>query len=220
METWQTILLAIGGNTALIAVLAFLGKSFVEKILARDSKRFELDLKSKADAAIEQLKSQLQLQTIEHQVRFSRLHEKRATVIAELYGRLAETLWAVEGFLSPMEFVGEPPKQEKYATAMNKIAALYQFFDKNRIYFPAPLCESLEQFIQRIRLLAIELGVYLPHQGRGVPSEQQISTWHKNWEAIKSEVPHARQGLEDEFRALLGEPANPALQRTGASAGR
>ena len=85
METWQTILLAFGGNAALLAVLGLIGKSLLDKLIVRDTKKFESDLQAKSDAAIEHLKNELQLKTIEYQVRFSRLHDKRADVIAELY---------------------------------------------------------------------------------------------------------------------------------------
>src|SRR5712692_5646461 len=110
MEAWQTILLAFGGNAALLAVLGILGKSFLDKLIVRDTKQFESDLKAKSDAAIEHLKNELQLRTIEHQVRFSRLHEKRAVVIAELYGHLVEAIWEAESFLSQVKRVGEPDK--------------------------------------------------------------------------------------------------------------
>ena len=77
METWQTILLAFGGNAALLAVLGLLGKSMLDKLIVRDTKQFESELKAKTDATIEHLKNELQLKTIEYQVKFSRLHEKR-----------------------------------------------------------------------------------------------------------------------------------------------
>jgi hypothetical protein len=59
METWQTILLAFGGNAALIAVLVLLSKSLLEKLIVRDTKVFEADLKRMADAEIERLKSEM-----------------------------------------------------------------------------------------------------------------------------------------------------------------
>lgn len=40
METWQTVLLAFGGNVALLAVLGLLGKSLLEKLIVRDTNRF------------------------------------------------------------------------------------------------------------------------------------------------------------------------------------
>ena len=92
METWQTILIALGGNAAMLAVLAYLAKLFIGHKLSRDTSSFQSELKATSDAAIERLKSDLQLHAIEHQVRFSRLHEKRATVIAELNSFIAEAM--------------------------------------------------------------------------------------------------------------------------------
>jgi hypothetical protein len=77
MDPWQYITAAVVGNATALAVLGWLGKSLLEKMLQRDSKRFEIELKAKADSTMEQLKSDLQLRMIEHQVRFSRLHESK-----------------------------------------------------------------------------------------------------------------------------------------------
>ena len=70
METWQTILIALGGNAAMLAVLAYLAKLFIGHRLSRDISSFQSELKATSDAAIERLKSDLQLHAIEHQVRF------------------------------------------------------------------------------------------------------------------------------------------------------
>lgn len=59
MEAWQTVLLAFGGNAALIAVLALLSKSLIEKLIVRDTQVFEAELKRKADSEIERLKSEM-----------------------------------------------------------------------------------------------------------------------------------------------------------------
>jgi hypothetical protein len=95
METWQTVLLAFGGNAALLAVLGLLGKSFVEKLILRDTKQFESALKVKTDSAIENLKSQLLLQAESYKVQlkkseflFQREFEAASSFIA-LRGRIA-----------------------------------------------------------------------------------------------------------------------------------
>ncbi|MDH5731054.1 MAG: hypothetical protein OEZ58_18885, partial [Gammaproteobacteria bacterium] len=90
MEAWETILFAFGGNAALIAVLGFLGKSLLEKLIEKDTERFKADLKAKSDSTIEQLKNALEMKATEHQIRFSNLHEKRAETIAEAYALLAD----------------------------------------------------------------------------------------------------------------------------------
>jgi hypothetical protein len=215
MDAWQTILLAFGGNAALLAVLGILGKSFLDKLIVRDTKQFESDLKAKSDAAIEHLKNELQLRTIEHQVRFSRLHEKRAAVIAELYGYLVEALWEAESFLSPMEWAGEPNKKEKHQQAMNKLVELYRYFDKHRIYLPPGVCASLDALVQDVRSQVIKFGVwvrYEEHELTGDSHTKKLDAWNSGWDSIKTKVPVARESLENEFRTLLGAAANIAVE--------
>lgn len=207
METWQTILLAFGGNAALLAVLGLLGKSLLDKLIVRDTRQFEADIKAKSDSAIEHLKNELKLKTIEHQVRFSRLHEKRANVIAELYGHLVETLWEAESFLSPMQWAGEPDKEEKHRVAMNKLVDFFRFFDKQRIYLPEELCESLEKLALEVRSHVINFGVYVRFNEESLNDSTRNNkekAWNEGWDAIKNQVPQARKSLEEEFRALLG----------------
>ena len=221
METWQTILLAFGGNAALLAVLGVLGKSLLDKLILRDTKQFENDLKAKSDAAIEHLKNELQIRTIEHQVRFSRLHEKRASVIAELYGHLVEALWEAESFLSPMEWAGEPNKKEKHQQAMNKLVELYRYFDKHRIYLPHEVCASLEALVQNVRSQVIKFGVWVRYEDYQLTNDSHAKkndAWDSGWDAIKNEVPIARKSLEDEFRALLGAAANISVERDATQA--
>jgi hypothetical protein len=217
METWQTILFAFGGNAALLAVLGILGKSFLDKVIVRDTKQFENDLKAKSDSAIEHLKNELQIRTIEHQVRFSRLHEKRADVIAELYGHLVESLWETESFLSPIEWVGEPSKREKHQKSMNKLVELYRYFDKHKIYLPPEVCASLEDLVQHIRSQVIKFGIWVRLEDQELSDESHTlknDAWDSGWDAIKNQVPLARESLENEFRSLLGVAAHPLERNT------
>jgi hypothetical protein len=217
METWQTILFAFGGNAALLAVLGILGKSFLDKVIVRDTKQFENDLKAKSDSAIEHLKNELQIRTIEHQVRFSRLHEKRADVIAELYGHLVESLWEAESFLSPIEWVGEPSKREKHQKSMNKLVELYRYFDKHKIYLPPEVCASLEDLVQHIRSQVIKFGIWVRLEDHELSDESHTlknDAWDSGWDAIKNQVPLARESLENEFRSLLGVAAHPVERNT------
>ena len=91
MELWQSLLVAAGGNATLLLVLGFLGRSLMSTVLAKDLKKF---------------KASLQQAGIEHQIRFSKLHEKRATVLAELYKLLVEAVWRVSEFTSPVNRTG------------------------------------------------------------------------------------------------------------------
>lgn len=210
MDIWQTITTALVGNTIALAILGWLGKSLLEKLLQQDTKRFEVEIKAKADSTIEQLKNELQLRTIEHQVAFTRLHEKRASVIAELNGLLAETLWEAETVLSPIRWAGAPPEREMHRAAEMKLVEFFRYFDKHRIYLPVALCDEIEAMVLEIRHHVIGFGVYLTWDDAAL----QDHTRREKYEALmagytllKKKVPAIRAHLEDEFRSLLGPRA-------------
>lgn len=210
MEAWQVIVAAVLGNSAVLAVLGFLAKALLDQLLQRDSRRFECELKAKADSAIEQLKSDLQIRTIEHQVRFSRLHEKRANVIADLNGLVIEALWEAESLLSPMQWVGEPDKREKERVAMNKLVELFRYFDKHRIYLPTELCDVVDKLVADVRSHVIKFGTYLTWDDNELMEhtrKEKHEVWMAGWDAIKNQVPTVRKQLEDSFRALLAADA-------------
>jgi len=199
MDAWQTVATAVLGNAVVLGVLGWLGRSLLEKILLRDSKRFELELQAKSQATIEQLKSELQLRAIEHQVSFSRLHEKRASVIAEMNSLLAETLWEAENVLSVVRWAGEPSEREKHRSAEKKLVEFFRYFDKHRIYLPVALCGALEKLVLEVREHVIGYGVYLTWDEDTLQDhtrEEKHKTLMKGYELLKKKVPEVRQQLE------------------------
>lgn len=209
MDAWKSILLALGGNAALLIVLAWLARSFGSQLLAKDLEKFKMSLNSASSEASERLKHELQIVAHEHQVRFSKLHERRAEVITSLYGLLVEAQWAGQSFVSVVEWVGEPPKEQKYAAAMNKFAEFFREFDKNRIFLPESVCRQLDDFLHNMRKRVIHFGVYV--QTNQYASDQVIKekyeVWSKASEHFDRELPEARRALESELRAMLAGTA-------------
>jgi len=205
MELWQAFLIAFGGNAALLLVLGFLGRSLIQQFLAKDIEGFRSRLQADSNIAIEKLRADLRQAAVEHEVRFSRLHEKRAEVLATLYGLLVEAVWEAESFANPAEFPGEPDKKQKYVTAMNAVAAYFRFFDKHRIFLPAALCDSLEAFAKALRTPMIKFSVYLKIE-HPIPktTDEMMNAWDAAWNSVKNDVPLLRAALENEMRKLLG----------------
>ena len=58
MDVWNSILIALGGNALMVAILGFLAKSLLAKVIARDSLAFEYDLKKQADAEIQRIRDE------------------------------------------------------------------------------------------------------------------------------------------------------------------
>ena len=213
MQPWESILVAVGGNAALLLLLGWLARSLGSQLLAKDLEKFKADLAAASSSSTEKLKHDLQLTAVEHQVRFSKLHERRAEVIAELYSLLVEAQWAAQNFVSVGDLQGDPPKQVKYATAMNKAADFYRCFDKNRIYLPQVLCVQLEKFNANMRKRVLQFGAYVSIDEKAAPDSfivQKLEVWAKASEYFDKEIPLARTALESELRQILA-PAPSAV---------
>ena len=207
MEVWQTIILALGGNAALLAVLGWLSKSLVSQLLAKDIEGFKVALQSESEAATQKLRHDLEKATIEHQVRFSKLHEQRAQVIAKLYKLLVEAHWKSSSFVSVIDWEGEPNKQEKYNIAMKSVGDFYQFFEKQRIYLPEELCEDINELIELMRKQAISFGAHVRFKDDAMSDEaltKKHIAWSDAWRYFDKEFPLAKAALENEFRSILG----------------
>ena len=207
MDIWTSVLLAVGGNAGILVVLGFLARSVIRAWLAKDLEKFKVELKSTSDTAIERLKADLQRAAFEHQVRFSKFHEKRAEVIAQLDKYLAETTWAIEDFVQPIE--GEPSRKEKYVPTWNKIVECLRFLDQHRVYLPESFCNKLEEFIKKLRRLTIEVGVYERIENpNGETLHKKWKILEQAWDSVNQEIPAARRALEQEFRPILGDESN------------
>jgi len=202
---WQEFLATIGGQAALLGIVGYLIKKLVSSRLEREADAFKADLKRNSDVEIERLKNSLQMAANEHQIRFSKLHEKRAQVLADLYKLLVKATWEAENLASPMEFAGEPDKNQKFKQAMEAISEYFRFFDQHRIYLPEELCTSLLAFAHKLRSPAIAFGVYLrieyPNERT---QEEKYRAWTAAWDSVQTEIPKLRSELEVEFRKLLG----------------
>ena len=210
MELWQAILLNFGGTATLLVILGWLAQSIGTQLLAKDIEKFKSDLSAASAAATERLKHDLQLVSVEHQVRYSKLQARRGEVIAEMYGLLVEAQWASQNFVSPAEFGGEPTKAEKYATAMNKAAEFYRYFDKNRIFLPIGFCTQTDEFLKNMRSKVIGFGVYVVQDKTLMPDtahKAMFDAWIQASDYFDDEVPTARAALEHELRNLLGADA-------------
>lgn len=207
MDMWQSLLLVVGGNAVLLLVLGWLARSLGSQFLAKDLEQYKANLAATSTSVTERLKHELQIAASERQVTFAKLHERRADVVAQAYGLLVEAHWASQSFVSEMEWAGEPPKQEKYATAMNKSAEFYRYFDKNRIWLPEALCAQLETFLRSMRREVIGFGVYASKEDAHLPDhvlEKKYDAWTKAAEHFDTEIPKARAALEAELRAIVG----------------
>jgi hypothetical protein len=198
MVGWRGLLLILAGQTGL---LVWLGKKLITQLFEKDADKNRASLKLEGDTQIERLKNSLQMLAYERQVRFSKLHERRADKIADLYKLLNEVPAVAAGFI-----LMEPKNYERQKIAENKILELYRFIEENRIYFPVHVCDLLDKFSNKLRKSVIFVGVYW-----GVPYPTEKTTQDQRQvmfdavTALETEIPKLKTELTVEFRKLLGE---------------
>ena len=200
----------------MLGAVAWLIKSIVTHFLSKDIDSYKMNIKYSHEADLEQFRSSLKMMAFEHETRFSRLHEKRADILALLYEKLAEAVSAAASFISPVEREGDPSKIEKYKKAMEKMVAFYIFFDRKRIFLSEPLCTEIDEFVDIIRDSTIEMSVYLDVKpGDGEVYKEKTQIMRKAWKSVKdSIVPDARKSLENEFRKILEVGVNQQVHGT------
>ena len=205
MSPFEIIIASIGGSAALFGIIGWLTKSLISQLLSKDIENHKSKLQYDSEIELTKLKKEIEKTEFEHQVRFSKLHDKRGEVLADLYKFLVESVWVTRSLASPAEWAGEPTKNEKYADAMNKLGEFFRFFDQHRIYIPKKLCPLIDEFIDKLRNPTIGLGIYFSIEN---PNEntlkEKMDVWDKAWSSAKNDIPKARQELEQEFRIILG----------------
>jgi hypothetical protein len=130
------------------------------------------------------------------------LHEKRAGVVAELYSRLSTTHRDLISFVTPLEFAGDQPKQEKAKILQKAAFSFKSYFNENRIYFDEELCEEIDKFIRSLEKSSRDFSLTLPPS----PLAETEKTWDLIDSAMKTvegETVKLRVEIEARFRKLL-----------------
>jgi hypothetical protein len=212
---WTTVVAALGGQGAFLLAAVWLLKSGINQGLNRDLERYKTELKSKSDLEIERVKNELRSKTdleiervknelklaeLEHDVRFSRLHDRRTEVIATLYRLMVEAEWLAQAYA----YGEKSPEQAKDALA--KTLELRREFERTRLYLPNSVCVVMSKWIQRVFSIVNAVKIYftdLPHPNP-IMIPQQDEQMRRVVEAFETEVPGIKSLLESEFRRLLG----------------
>ncbi|MDO8139926.1 MAG: hypothetical protein Q6358_00365 [Candidatus Brocadiales bacterium] len=190
MKTSEIITLivsSIGGSAALFGVVAWLATSLIKHFLEKDLVDFKL---------------KLERISFEHQIRFSKLHEIRAQIIAELYGRLYEFHWAVCGFLRDFHRTNHGAKRIRELELDKKLDDFKDYFDKHRIYFTANICFKIDELVNSL------YSSYVPLMTVNTETDHNDSEVRHAWtecaEIVRNKYPEIRKSLESDFRNILG----------------
>jgi hypothetical protein len=212
---WQavmtSVLTTVGSSVVLVGAAAWLIKTVITERLARDAEEFKSRLKAEADTQIEKLKNSLQMAALEHQVRFSKLHERRAEVIAEVYKRLGEIYAEGRLVVYTMSRSGKLPEYfEQYNAAYKNNWVLARFIEDHRIFLPVRACDLLDKYVRTLNEAVIDTQVYGSVDNPTLLQEKHEAL-RNALRTIEQDAPKIKQLLEQEFRALLGGTPDDSL---------
>jgi hypothetical protein len=153
----------------------------------------------RANRSIERLKSELQIQL----VRFSKLHEKRAEIIAEVYRMSVDV--EREGEIYIHQFGKGPKNEEGEALAVGTLRNFDIFVKQRRVFLPERAYESLVRFSTLLRPHIAHASAYGDIDN---PPTETLVEGHEGFkrafEAFRTTIPEARRELDREFRSILG----------------
>lgn len=211
----EAVWIALGGNVIFLAVVAFLGRTLVTHWLDKDLGRFKSDLEHTATQQLETLKNRLQIAANEHAILLTKLQERRAEVIGEIYGQISKGVRELTSYVRPLQLVGEEGRVEKAAAARTSLmTALHSFQDK-QIWLTAACAEQVEGFLEDLRKTFNRYDTMRQAATRdrgGEAQRQEMDAWMAAWDRLSGEQFAAtRRSLESEMRKLLEPPRTPAL---------
>jgi hypothetical protein len=207
---WQSFAKPLAEQGIFLAAAGWLIKAILSNRMQSEVDKFKINLQSQADLEIERLKTSLAMTAKEHEVRFSKLHEKQAEVIAELYALIVGTLMDLNHYSAY--------KVDDYSgatkSAANKVQSLFLFVTLHKLYFPPHVQTMLVKFGQelnklRSRIDSMQLQDDKERGGWSTP-EQGFKEMLETVKVMERDIPTLMTALEKEFQMLLGISDTPA----------
>ena len=215
---WMTMAQNVGTFGVGTGILAILVKSLVVNSLNKDLEAYKSKLNTDLEAHkstmakdVEAFKFNLQLATIEHQVRFSKLHDKRAQVIQDLYGKLVALDTVIHSVLKRFQKVGDATLGEKVREYGRLHNELNEFFLPNRIFFGSETCRVIDHLLFLSRDTYFDITTYpvdpespeYKYGPRDLLNERH-EYWEKARKAFETDIKNLKEQLKTQFRAMLG----------------
>lgn len=204
-----SLIASAGVSAGVSAALVWLAKSWISEKL-KNAIKSEYDqklethkaqLKAQSDVEIERLRSQLNITGLEHSVRFSKLHEKRAEIIAETYALLKELSFRVSDLVKIFEPAGDSSRDERRDAAAKAHEKFRSYYSASLIFFPRATASKLEeiniQFVSNFNKFVLTV--------EGSKGTDTTDKWIEIFNRVNDEIPVALKELESEFRKLLGD---------------
>jgi hypothetical protein len=228
MNSIATVLTSAAVSTGLSGILVWLFREWIGERLKR-SIGFEYDqklevhkteLKAAMDTeleshkarlavenavAVEQLKGNLQIAAIEHQIRYSRLHEQVARTVVKTYGLMRNLLRAARNYVKEIEFASDKPWNERRQVVADAARELQEYFGHRRLFFPKELANRIDAFDLLVWETARTFQIFVEGgKENDIRYREKTDKWGESVDKLDDEAKPLFESMENEFRSMLG----------------
>lgn len=162
-------------------------------------------LKAANDIELEKLRSNLNILAVERQIEYSKLYEKRADAVTEVYGLLNDVYTWIQEYTKVFVPAGDRSIDERRAKARESYNKYIAVYSHNRIFIPTKTAECIDALNSSFRQVFYDFFYGVDQKPKG---EGNSDKWIEIFEKMNGPILKSMSDLENDFRSLFGEKEN------------
>ncbi|MFA0962237.1 hypothetical protein AB9P05_10545 [Roseivirga sp. BDSF3-8] len=208
-----------------IVILILIGASFFIKYLyiislnkMLEYKKLQLNkdletFKGYITKETERYKNDLEHLRLEYEIKYSRLHQDRASIVQSLYGKLIHLRISMERMTAPLKYGSDENEREREENALinnatDRFDDFSVFYEVNKLIFPSDICELIEEIKDTYYDAIFDYMEPVRFQKMGVVDKKDLIEPRKKaieaGKTIREKVPAILGKIEQHFRLYLG----------------
>lgn len=211
----------IGGLTAAgsfgiaSAILAWMINKLTATWLSKSLDQHKANLEKENAVALEELKSELTKQQIEHEVQYKRIDEKVGDSLAELYVLFYDFYESVSSYVAILESDQSASKEDKLLSVAKADIAFGRRFQRQRIYIPPALYAQMADVRNSLRAIAQDFRMHYDREKEGrrpLKGEEEKDWWMEAHKKIQNEAKPTFDAVVSEIQRRLGVKDLPGVE--------
>lgn len=185
MSFYEQLFALIFTPTAVLIVMAYLLRQWLSSQISRDLEKFKADL----DRSL-----------FEYKTKFSLIHEVRAQVIGELYGKISRASSMLARLVHIFQMGNGISLLDKKKAVAEVAQGMQDYYNEKRIYLDDSTCEKIDGIIEVLHSVFVTFDV----AQKGDSYEPDDSgLWREANREFREKWPPLKKALEKEFRDIL-----------------
>jgi len=217
---WEWVLNLVVSVAATGGLVVFVLKTWIKKSIHHEYDRKLEAMKSQHTIDLERIRSDLTIAVNEHYIRFSKLHEKRAEVVAQTYGRMLKLRDAVADYTRTIVRDIDPPLPERRNAVQEALNDFHQYFFPNEIYLPENTAAAVKDLREKLYRVSREWYLLNEDEKRFAGDSSPLyERWQKESEPLLNEMGPLFETIRKQFQGLIeGSAGGPDVTRPGREA--